>query len=579
MKLLSVIALGAVTVGLPITTSAQHEHDHADLAPPPPPPPVVMTYRGEHRMATGRLHGQVELNWTHQSENPNNVVRLTRPGPDLRIDSILFLGAPLSYQADDVDSPYLSITLPRELRPGEPGFMLFTYSVAAGVSPDGDSLTLLTRFIPQVVGSLDTGAQWCEQARLPARTYAEISIDSSLRVYSGAVLLNEKEMLGMQPTASGVYENIMVDMVAADLETPYQPEFENGQRRYLLQVQRATNFSVLLGPPTRVDRVIHDSLTIDLVYPPGTSDLDAGRATGDFAGLVTATAKRLGEPAPSRLLITSADFTFPYVSSTIIALDQEVARSDRLAADVLLALARWWRQGGMPESPPEVMAYTALSSMFELFGAEATRTMRAMYHPDSWFKYRDRNRPTCQDSVWLTNWVAWFEAGPRRLHTINQQLADSAFWSAARLLGPGSADFPLPEDSLPPRPGAIWSADSVATDWSIVKAESKRVDTSQGWFVELTLMNSGPLALPVDIAVVSIFGDSVLTQSTTGVVGQPVLVSSPILEAQPFWVFLDPFRRLPEADRDDNLWRLTNPRRPTVTLKSGPDVLGDILFE
>lgn len=564
-----------------ITIAAQPQQpDHPDLAPMQQPPPVTLTFRGRHDLQAGRLIGQLELAWVHTADVPSDTVFLRRPGPDFQQDSILFRGAPFDYRAKAPDSSVLAILLPRQLRPGERGFILLAYSVDAPVLAGQSSLTIMDNWLPAVLEGGSPVGRVCEWDVLPSRIYAEIAVDSSLRLYTGAVLLNEKEMFGLQPTADGVYQDITTDMKAADL-SPYHPEFENGLRKYLFQVERGDDCAIVLGPPTRIDRVIHDSLTVDIAFPPGRSPLDAALATEHLARMVEAVHDRLGRPMQKRLLITHVGSAFSSVSTALVTVDMDEARLERLAADGILALSRWWQPDIEAIEARWLMLYTAQHATFALYGEEALRSQRAMYQPKVWPKYRRGVKPDCLDSTWIEKWEAWFVEGPKRLHTINQLVGDSLFWDRMQADLSGM-EIDHADDSLPISPwldtiDTYWMADTFATDYKLLAAEAKRT-AEGGWVAEITIANERSLSLPVDISVFSVSGDSVMAVAEPTGEGS-FSFRSPVLEEQPFWIFLDPYHKLPEWDRDNNQWRLTVPRRPNLTLPSGDPGLGDVLFE
>lgn len=180
-----------------------------------------------------------------------------------------------------------------------------------------------------------------------------------------------------------------------------------------------------------------------------------------------------------------------------------------------------------------------------------------------------------------------FHAAPIRWHALRALLGDVAFFDLLQTLQ-GQRDVSLEALRAAIDDPGNAAVNSLLDNWldagfgeriGLVSVQGNRDKTTNRWRVEASLALTGSLSLPIEIALITVHSDTVI--DTIQPIATATLLSyrSPPLASPPLWIILDPFQKLPDLDRRDNLWRLTAPQKPRLVLPRGPETLGSVIFE
>lgn len=395
---------GVLAAGTPVFGQSPHHPDKGHSLPGHRVAEATSTFRGEYEPATRTIRGLQELEYRNLTpESLTHLMLLIPSYCTFHLDSILLYGVPLDRGDIGQSESRLELQLPMAVPAGQAAVFLISFSeeIAAGsrVKP-GESHELWSGWLPRVAlqndkEKLDT----CGDLRVVStRTYVDLTVDSSLRVYAGGELINDKEMYGLLPSQPLV-EHIAARGLAADFQTPYVPVFANGRRQYFFRFELDSDCPVLIGAEARVDRIQSDSLTLEIVHPIRVSEITAHRFSEEVLAVIGCLRSHFGPGPPLRVMIFDSDHTVPEITSSAIGFNRSLFPWNRQRADLLAALARWWM------FVPGSVGHVEWVDAVKMCGDETSRVIRGLYDPERWPKYRRFGRPalplTCADSVLL----------------------------------------------------------------------------------------------------------------------------------------------------------------------------------
>jgi hypothetical protein len=267
-----------------------HGPAHRDFTLPPDltRPPVQYYIDASVVPESLGVSARVDMSWRNRTSHPESQVWLQLPESDTtscRFDSILFRGVRLRPWEQSREASLLRLRLTSPLPPGETGQLSVWYE--ARLEAEG-------RQMPWGDDTLLDFHDWCPRLRLGtatspialARFNFRLAVDSSWHAIPAGGLLNEKELYGWLPNTardSGVHLGLRSDSLVLYGRT-YEPVFENGMKRYQVQLSNATDCGFALVRIFRRDRVIVGRTRLDLFASestvPSCSDSLAGLVYG-----------------------------------------------------------------------------------------------------------------------------------------------------------------------------------------------------------------------------------------------------------------------------------------------------------
>jgi hypothetical protein len=562
---------------------------------------AVTSFHGTYDPATCSLHGLQELEFRNPADTVLGNLSLTYSADwSLTLDSILLFGTPLDVSDIVQESNAMHLRLTQPIPPHQVGFLLLSFTrKKVTTTRHANRADLWQDWLPGVAVTLDgqpVTNDCGELTRVSTRSYVNISIDSSLRIYAGGELINEKEMYGLLPTDRVLLEDIARLGLAADYQTPYAPTFPDGTRRYLLKCETDPTCPMLVGTPTRVDRVTIDSLTIDIVQPRSVSSQEAHRFNQEVTKIAAGLGTRLGMPPGKRLLLYPGAQAFPLITESSLGVNRELQPWKTQRTDLIAALTRWWLSDFAVTAMESdlrrgLVGYVSLAAVYQMYGAESVRLLRKMYDEKEWKKYRrvsdELSAITCPDSLSLAGAQRLFFDDAFRWHTLRGLLGDEVFgaliyaFERARPLTLEVIGAAVPDSAA--RSARIltdaWRTPEFSESVALVSAASRQDMTTGHWQTTVQVSREGVLALPIEVAIVSTRGDTLLDTIPMAAADRLVSFDSGPMPWQPMWIMLDPFYKLPDFNRHDNRRQISIRQKPRRGLPKEPASLGAVLFE
>ncbi len=311
----------------------------------------------------------------------------------LRLDSVLFYGAPLLDSELVFGGNRMKAYLPTELTPGETGFFLMTYTARVPACPPSNGKPESARFIrwfPRVCARQDIRAASddtlsnLESAGEPADFTVVLKMDSSWSLAHPGELFNDKEHYGLLPPPDN--DSVYVDIVNRHrVEYDgriYVPSFPSGFKEFYIRLRGAADFSFVVGKRLVRDRAYVDSLTVEACYPAEVGPLWAGFVVASAAELVRQYEKWLGRfPRPDLTITAGPCPDGDHTSPTLIVLPDCVVDSSMLYAMLAVHIADCWfsipttAETG-PLSDRGLARFLATIALFEKYGLDGYRVLR-----------------------------------------------------------------------------------------------------------------------------------------------------------------------------------------------------------
>jgi hypothetical protein len=573
--------------------SHDHDHDHthdwqALLAPSSLPPAdyavqaILLPDSGVARFALEMLYRHIGTD-TVQSLHwrlPHHTT-LASPGrpasphePGLTLDSISHQAVPLSIsQITFIGDHHLRIELFAPVAPGEMTSVYLSGQFRVPLDPDA-CCWLLADWLPQLLDpshlsyyadSLDDPRFIAHAPVIVSRVKSAITLDTTFHLAYPGRLLNEKEHFGFLPQPRQMADTLLLDITDGRYldfgAYRYDPIFADGHKTYYLQDNSSLGFPLAIAPGWRTDRIVHDSVVIDMYYsatsPASTCDALSNTVYAAARWLYDA----VGEPHAQRLAISFPNAGHSESPNSHPAFCHLTGNSaaDRVA--VVRSLVHLWLP---PIHVVDNQTYLefdqGLISHFACRIAQARTGSISNSDLRQWERTYLHGR-TAEERAMLRHPLRLY---PARLHEMQNAMGERTFdsiltiwlhsdrFAAAdpaelfRLLAPDSSEE------------ARW------TDWrpSHLAISRATVRPTESGHYQVTLRldtDHRPLRFPLDILITWATGDTLFTIPPSAGINPDITLTVHSLR-RPHAILLDPERKLNDPDRSDNYYRLTYTR-------------------
>jgi|GEM_PF-3450388 len=326
-SIISLALLLAPVAAAQLDRGQHHGHDHGPIRGPVHVPPVAYSFDLQAVPDSALIRGRIEINYRNETTDTLREVQLSAAVPIYMatridsttgepdsiyanwiaklpersrrtcvLDSLLFRGVPLQSHEIAIKENILTIKLPVEIPPGQRVFLMGTLTSIATTITEPCDLVELDRWYPSV-RRFHEGVWDTLNAEL-ARFNVRLEVDSSWDVGHPGELINDKEHYGLLPDLRN--DSVYVDIVNQYQQSlggrVYVPEFEGGRKRYTVHVDNALDFPLLFADELLRDRVVVDSVMIEVCYPPELEELWSRGVARIARELIRGSAKALGKP-------------------------------------------------------------------------------------------------------------------------------------------------------------------------------------------------------------------------------------------------------------------------------------------
>jgi len=475
-----------------------------------------------------------------------------------RIDSILFLGAPIKDSLIQANDGVLRIIVPRPILPGRVGFFLIAFE---SYLPDKQEENgVWQRFVDwqPLVGAYRDGV-WHRIAE-PARFNVALIIDSLWSVAHPGLLLNDKEHFGFLPESGN--DTIHVDLHGVDLAgAQYYPSFDGGRKRYFIVADNLPAFEFAVTDEYITDRAYVDSLTIDVCY---TSDRTERwqRSTAIVARRMVAQLQaRLGPPPFRHLTIVAGDASdYQQPITPLITVGDNIDNEQLLAAALAARIAALWFRPVLDDEAPQHY----LSGGLGWF--TAAMVLKALYGDNGWSMLEEYERPLRGNSTWNRDRFEYqFRRIPAALWALRFAVGDEQLWDGLRRYVkrfrsglPTMAEFNQTVGGL--SEGEYARLFDPANGWHTrydPAIRSVQIDpVTNGYRVRYEITCADNLCPPLEIGFVTNGTDTIYDTlgNQSASTGSATLVGEIELKMKPRLVLLDPNHYLPDINRQNNYY-------------------------
>lgn len=196
----------------------------------------------------------------------------------LVLDSISYRGVPLDSSAFEMVGESLLVRLGTPLPPGQTALLHFA-AMYGPIQALDDGAVVLAHWLPLPQAARNDSIPPADDtvAYRAMRYNLAVTCDSALRVIAPGMLVNANMQYGLLPHGEGVFTDVTKHMLAADAESPYTPDFENGRRTFVFRISSASKLPLIVSPSFRFDRVITDRVTADVFYSPAADSVQASK--------------------------------------------------------------------------------------------------------------------------------------------------------------------------------------------------------------------------------------------------------------------------------------------------------------
>lgn len=574
----------------PQTRDHDHDHDHShdhdweSLLRPSTRLPTDYTIKAEIQPDSSILRFTMELIYQHR--RPDTVPALTwrlpagtHLGPRhiaadslsarFYLDSISHRAVPLEpSQIEFIDSIHLRTALHAPIVPAQITSLFMSGELDLNSHSESDIL-FLSEWFPRILdptsypGDPDSSTNdvlLASYPLAPAQIETIVSIDTAYHLAYPGRLLNEKEHFGFLPQTHHGQDSVFYDITDGrflDFGTySYDPVFEGGIKSYYLMDRHTSNLPLAMASAWRTDRILADSLTIDLYYPTVRDNSTCSTLTDIIRQAARWMSQTVGRPKARRLALVFTD-THQQVATSNLALSV-ISDSDAVnRVSAIRALTKIWL--------PAIWASDhALYREFKK-GLVSFLTYHMAHDDHSGLSTADLRdweiaRLNTQETIDTTLQRRTMRLYPARLFEIEQSLGGAAFFAKlAEWLGGRDHSLRDPAvlfQSLVPDRHAYsnwthWSRTPIAIDSAAVQR------TKSGTY-RITIYldtNHQPFAFPLEVLVAWAGGHRFVTAEVSNP-HNPVAEIENEFPRRPHTVVLDPNRKLNDTDRTDNDYRL-----------------------
>ncbi len=200
------------------------------------------------------------------------------------IDSMCLNGAPVPV-AEVADSALIPFSLPSPLKQGER--VAVSFSVTARISADSrwwlgrSECVRFVNWLPHITGWGKASGNRPKREAEPADYGIEMTIDSGLLVVASGELLNDKELLGMVPSADSVFVDVIHNPYSADGYVFSRLPARNGKDTYVWRARFIRGFDFLVLGDYLLDRGRKGDLVVESYYPRERALVHQDRVVAD----------------------------------------------------------------------------------------------------------------------------------------------------------------------------------------------------------------------------------------------------------------------------------------------------------
>jgi hypothetical protein len=408
--------------------------------------------------------------------------------------------------------------------------------------------------------SLSTDVPLASYPLAPAQIETIVSIDTAYHLAYPGRLLNEKEHFGFLPQPHHGQDSVFYDITDGRFLNfgtySYDPVFEEGTKSYYLMDRHTSNLPLAMASAWRTDRILADSLTIDLYYTIARDNAKCSTLTDITRQAAHWMSQTVGRPKARRLALVFTD-THQQVATSNLAISV-ISDSDAVnRVSAIRALTKLWLPAIWSRDHTHYRDFDKGLVSFLIYH---------MAHDDqpglSAADLRDWEaaRLNTQDTIDTTLQRRTLRLYPARLFEIEQSLGEAAFfaklteWLGGRDHSPRDPavlfrSFALNRDAY--SNWTHWSRTPIAIDSATVQ----RTKTGTCRIPIYLDTDHRPFAFTLEVLVAWAGGHRYVTAEVPNV-SNPVAEIEGEFPRRPHTVVLDPNRKLNDPYRTDNDYRL-----------------------
>lgn len=353
------------------------------------------------------------------------------------IDSISHRAVPLEPdQIQFVDTRHLQTRLHAPMVPNQVTSLFLSGELVTS-SPNVPELWMIPRWFPRILVPRalstynDTSGAAHDAARYPlaiAQIEVAITLDTTHFLAYAGRLLNEKEHFGFLPQAHPGHDTAFYNITDGRYLNfgtyTYDPIFADGEKSYYIKANHTTNLPLAVGTSWRTDRIIYDSLQIDLFHVGQAPDSVCTALSNVVHQTSRWLAGILGWPQSNRLAVVVVDAPTPETGYAHLAFcnlsdNQATARVNAARSLIRLWLPPIWSSdtntyGGFEQGLIRYFTHRIAESPS---GPISTRDFQ------QWEQQRRLDLQVNDTGLINRNLLRY----PARLEKIRQSLGDSTF--------------------------------------------------------------------------------------------------------------------------------------------------------
>ncbi|MDF1544862.1 MAG: hypothetical protein P1R58_07130 [bacterium] len=501
--------------------------------------------------------GDLELWLTNRSDIPIDSILISNGDRRLHLDSILWHGSPLDSLTFEQIEGAIAVPLPQSVQAGQTESFLIRFNsdcLADEVSETG-GLAVLTDWFPSLVHR----QEYCKREeqrmeRLAAKIAAVIEIESEFDLIAPGELLNEKAHYGLLDKREGevsVDISGQADGVNKALVPP--PPVDRPTKRYYLRSSRTLGFDLAIARRLSVDLLVHPAGQTMIGYDPSKKPVWIDLLADRILELQTAMDKFLPGDSAARYLLVGAPGEQQLITGKeLLWVDPEPVIKSIALYPIAFNLARVrLEKTSAAESRNNPLLlngtayYIAFSILYDLFGNDYLE-----------LESRPSIDRTVADELDLTCYrYGIYKLVPSQLELMRLQMGDSLFWSEFRsVIGQFHSGWSDPNEWISVLDSALLSQANLAVKSATVEL------TETGANVELTI-HSGERWQPfVDLCFFGSDGEKEIVRYSHRKLWShaPRAKINQSLSFVPHSLLIDPDGLLPDRDRSDNYFRLSD---------------------
>ncbi len=408
-----ILTMFSLLWAIPLSAQPYHDRKSDPLHEKVYIPRVTCTIDAHVQPQSSRVSVRMEILYKNREKTPTSRILFYLPvdtnnNSMIRIDSILYRGAPVPRSQWLLHNGLLTVTLPGEIHTDEKAFFLmsFTCSLQTEIDNNGDTTILLLDWFPRVAvyrhGKWHTGQDGNRYPHEFAEYHVGIRLDTSYDLAYEGLLVNEREHLGLLPR---VRDGVVLEDIASHgiipNGKPFYPIFPSGEKQYFIRVNNTTDFKAVIRHRWIQDRVKVDNVTITAYYPQAISSKWAKSVVTITRDMLSQYVEFWGAfPYHMLSVVSVSSVNVPY-GEPFIAVSPDNTDTKTIAVEIAMGIARCWLPGILSDKEGEsrtiadgIASYMAAIVLHGVYGEHGYRMMQTDY------TYRD-NKTSWNVATWL----------------------------------------------------------------------------------------------------------------------------------------------------------------------------------